>query len=264
MDLAAILTLAGIVLAIGTPALAMLALLRRFKRFVVNDHQWGLLYRDGKFQKHLGPGAHRRFSPPYQVVTLDKRRLLETVAGQEVLTDDNIGLKLSLVAEYRIVDALKVRTEVQSVEQQLHHTIQVAVRKATATRSLDALLADREPIAAEVQAEVAESLAAVGLEVLAVSLRDFMLSKELRAAYAAVPTARKEGEAALERARGEQAALRSLANAARMLKDNPDLLQLRVLQTMAQADGVARTFVLGVPSGGIDLSAPRAVADRSK
>ncbi|MDH3595423.1 MAG: slipin family protein [Rhodospirillales bacterium] len=264
MDLAAILALAGITLAIGVPALALLALLRRFKRFVVQDHQWGLLYRDGRFQKHLEPGAYRRLSPPHQVVTFDKRRSLEIVAGQEVLTGDNIGLKLSLVAEYRVVDPLKVRSEVQSIDQQLHHTIQVAARKAAAKRPLDELLADREPIAAEVHEEIAQSLAVVGLEVLAVSLRDFMLSKELRAAYAAVPTARKEGEAALERARGEQAALRNLSNAARMLKDNPDLLQLRVLQTMAQSDGVARTFVLGVPSGSFDLSAPQAAADRSK
>jgi regulator of protease activity HflC (stomatin/prohibitin superfamily) len=198
------------------------------------------------------------------VVTLDRRRLLEVVAGQEVLTADNIGLKLSLVAEYRVIDPLKVRAEVKSVEQQLHHTIQVAARKAAAKRTLDELLANREPIAAEVQEEIADSLAGVGLEVLAVSLRDFMLSKELRAAYAAVPTARKEGEAALERARGEQAALRNLANAARMLKDNPDLLQLRVLQTMAQSDGVARTFVLGVPSGGVDPSGPGAAAGRPK
>ncbi len=264
MDLAALLTLAGLALAIGVPSLALLALLRRFKRFVVQDHQWGLLYHNGRFQKQLDSGAYRRFSPPYDVVTFDRRRLLATVAGQEVLTNDNIGLKLSLVAEYRITDPLKIRTEVESIEQQLHHAIQVAVRKATATRSLDDLLADREPIAAEVQAEIAGSLAEVGLEVLAVSLRDFMLGKELRAAYAAVPTARKEGEAALERTRGEQAALRNLANAARLLKDNPDLLQLRVLQTMAQSDGVARTFVLGVPPGGIDLSGPRAAPDRSK
>jgi len=263
MDLAAILTLAGIALAIGVPSLAVLKLLRRFKRFVVHDYEWGLLYRNGRFQTHLEPGAYRRFSPPYDVVTLDKRRQLATVAGQEVLTNDNIGLKLSLVAEYRIVDPIKVWTEVQSIEQQLHHAIQVALRKATATRSLDGLLADREPIAAQVQAEIAGSFAEIGLEVLAVSLRDFMLGKELRAAYAAVPTARKEGEAALERARGEQAALRNLANAARMLKDNPDLLQLRVLQTMAQSDGVARTFVLGVPPGGIDLSGPQAAPDRS-
>ncbi len=264
MDLAAILTLAGITLAIGVPAFALIALLRRFKRFVVHDHQWGLLYRNGRFQKQLEAGAYRRFSPPFDVVTLDRRRLLEVVAGQEVLTGDNIGLKLSLVAEYRIVDPLKVRAEVQSIDQKLHHTIQVAARKAAAKRSLDELLADREPIAAEVQEDIVDPLATVGLEVLAVSLRDFMLSKELRAAYAALPTARKEGEAALERARGEQAALRNLANAARMLKDNPDLLQLRVLQTMAQSDGVARTFVLGVPPGGIDLSGPRAAADRPK
>ena len=84
---------------------------------------------------------------------------------------------------------------------------------------------------------VTAAMQPLGVEVAKVYLRDIMLGKELRSSYAAVLAARKDGEAALERARGETAALRSLANAAHMIKDNPDLVQLRLLQAMSSDEG---------------------------
>lgn len=218
----------------------------RWRRFVVHEHQWGLLYKNGKLLRVLGPGAYRLLRPPHRVDTLEKRRQLEVIGGQEVLTQDNIGLKLSLVADYRITDPVSLTTAVESYRGHIHHTVQIAARQAVAAKTLDTLLENREPIAAEVQALVAETLEPLGLEICSITLRDFMLNKETRSSYAALVTARKDGEAALERARGETAALRSLANAARMLKDNPDLLQLRVLQTMAATDSGKQTFVMGV------------------
>lgn len=242
LDLIILIAVSGLVL------VCLYGLKRTLKRLVVHEHDWGLLYRDGKFQKLLEPGACWRFCPPHILVKFDKRRLLEPVLGQEVLTGDNIGLKISLVAEYRIVDPVKLVNEVARHTVHLHNEIQLAAREAVAKRSLEDLLGSRDGIAQEVQDRVAERLAPIGLEILAVTLRDFMLSKEIRASHAAVLTARKEGEAALERARGEQAALRSLANAARLLKDNPDLLQLRVIQAVSAPDG-AKTFVVGLPAG---------------
>ena len=227
----------------------------RWRRFVVHEHQWGLLYKDGKLLRVLDPGAYRLFRPPHLVDTLEKRRQLEVIGGQEVLTQDNIGLKLSLVAEYRITDPVVATSAVENFRAHIHHTVQIAARQAVAARTLDALLENREPIAAEVQAAVAETVGPLGLEIHSVTLRDFMLNKDIRSSYAALVTARKDGEAALERARGETAALRSLANAARMLKDNPDLLQLRVLQTMAATESGNQTFVMGVGAAAAGLSA---------
>ncbi len=126
--------------------------------------------------------------------------------------------------------------------------MQHAVRHALGTRSLDELLADRGAIAADIVGAIGEPMKAVGVEAQAVKLRDLMLGKELRASYAAVLNARKHGEAALERTRGETAALRNLANAARLLKDSPELLSLRLIQAMASPEGAGRTFVVGVPA----------------
>lgn len=242
LDLLILIAAAGLVL------LGFLGLRRTLRRLVVHEHEWGLLYRNGKFRKLLEPGAYWRFCPPHELVRFDKRRILEFVVGQEVLTGDNIGLKISLVAEYRIADPVKLVGEVAHHQVHLHNEVQLAAREAVAKRALEVLLGNRDEIAQEVQGRVVERLSSIGLDVLGVTLRDFMLSKEIRTSHAAVLTARKEGEAALERARGEQAALRNLSNAARMLKDNPDLLQLRVLQAVSAPDG-ARTFVFGLPAG---------------
>jgi len=78
-----------------------------------------------------------------------------------------------------------------------------------------------------------------------------MISGKLKKSFAQVVKARKEGEAALERARGETAALRSLANAARMVQDNPQLMQLRVLQVMGESAG--NTLVVGMPPASLVL-----------
>ena len=86
----------------------------------------------------------------------------------------------------------------------------------------------------------------MGVEIERVSLRALRLPPETRRLYAEIERARLEGQAALERARGEQAALRSLANAARMLKGNPELMNLRVLQALSAANGKRPpTLVLG-------------------
>ena len=80
-------------------------------------------------------------------------------------------------------------------------------------------------------------------------VRDVMVPSELKRAYAGIVAARREGEAALERARGEQAALRALANAGRLLEENPGLLQLRVLQQLGASSGNTIMLGIGGPDG---------------
>ncbi|GAC1639633.1 MAG: hypothetical protein NVS9B14_20910 [Candidatus Acidiferrum sp.] len=92
---------------------------------------------------------------------------------------------------------------------------------------------------------------ALGLKLISADVKDIMFSGEMKKAFAQVIKAQKDGLAALERARGETAALRHLANAARTLNDNPNLLQLRALQSLGESSG--NTLVLGVPNGTIPI-----------
>jgi regulator of protease activity HflC (stomatin/prohibitin superfamily) len=227
---------------------------------IVWDWQWALLYRDGAFVRLLAPGRQWLFRPRDRIVSFDRRRLLAVVAGQDVLTSDSIGVKLSLLAHYCIADPVKLVGAVADHAQELHAALQTALRAAVASRSLDEVLADRDGIASDVKAATVGPLEGSGIAAEAVALRDVMLSRELRTAYAQVVAAKKDGEAALERARGESAALRNLANAAKLLKNNPDLINLRLLQAMSAGRGAAPTFVVGVPQTGADLAA-RAAAE---
>ena len=208
-----------IVVALALASIALYLAGRLFRKTIVHEWRWGLHYKNGKFQEVLTPGAYRWFQPGHEVRLLDRRRQLEIIPGQEVLTQDNVGVKISLVAEYRIDDPVVAMREVEDTAAYLHAAAQVAIREAVGKRGLDELLGDRTAIVAEVQESAVGAMKPMGVEVTSVQLRDIMLGKELRAGYAAVLAARKEGEAALERARGETAALRSLANAARMIKD---------------------------------------------
>jgi regulator of protease activity HflC (stomatin/prohibitin superfamily) len=219
----------------------------QLRHVTVHDYQWGLRYERGQFTGAQPAGAYWLWRKDNEIVVLDKRKQLLPVVGQEVLTRDNVGLKVSVTVDYAVVDPVAAQHGVASLIVYLHDLVQHAIRHALGARSLDELLADRGAIAADIAGAIGEPLKSVGVEAQAVKLRDLMLGKELRASYAAVLNARKQGEATLERTRGETAALRNLANAARLLKDNPELLSLRLIQAMASPEGAGRTFVLGVP-----------------
>jgi hypothetical protein len=110
-------------------------------------------------------------------------------------------------------------------------------------------------LGAEIKDAAAARAAEIGVDILEVQVRDVMLPGEVKRSYAAVLVARKEGEAALERARAETAALRSLANAGRTVADNPGLLQLRILQELGASSG--NTVVFGAPEAGLAPHHPR-------
>ena len=103
----------------------------------------------------------------------------------------------------------------------------------------------------------------IGITVHAVEVKDVMLPADLKRAFGDVLKAKQEGQAALERARGESASLRNLANAARVLEGNPALMNLRVLQSLSAAQSAGNTLVLGVPAGFVPLKNGKASSTQS-
>ncbi len=214
-------------------------------RVTVSEWQWSVPITNGRAGAPLRTGAHWIFPWRTELREFDRRPLLEVVPGQEVLTKDNVGLKLSLVVEAVIADPVALLKGTEYERHHVYHATQLALREVVSGRTLDELLDDRAAIGPDTQALIVAPLAEMGVEIKTVRVRDIMLSKELRDSYAGVLTAKKQGEIALERARAESAALRNLANAARMLKDNPDLLQLRIVQAMTAPESAKNTFVVG-------------------
>lgn len=201
-------------------------------RIVVQEWERVLVYRDGRFETELGPGRHRLRWWRRRWLRIAVRPRLLTVPVQEVLTGDGLSVKVSLTATVRVVAARTWHEAVDSPDAFLYAALQVGLREAVATRTLDELLADRSDVPAQMLRDVAGTAAAVGLEVEQLALRDVIVPAELRRAAADVATARAQGRAALERARSEVAATRALANAAKLVHAQPGLLQLRTLQAV--------------------------------
>jgi regulator of protease activity HflC (stomatin/prohibitin superfamily) len=213
----------------------------------VHDYQRGLRYRRGRFSGLVDPGIHYVLRPFSEIFILDGRPTFLTLEGQEILTADVVPIKVSLAARYVVGDPVAAVTGEQSYALAMRLELQLGLREALAGRTADQLLADRAAIGPAVLERTASRLARMGIELLSVEVRDLMVSGELKRAFAGVVTARKEGEAALERARGETASLRNLANAGRMVEDNPGLLQIRMLQQLGASPG--SSVVLTMPDG---------------
>ena len=221
----------------------------------IQAYEAGLKFNKGALEAVLGPGRYATWPAPVTIQRVDMRQFSTTVSGQELLTGDQLTLRLSAMAIYRVSDAKAYVTVASSPASRLYEEIQIALRRRVAAHALDSLLADRTLIDAGLAEEVQAVVAPLGLTVESVAVRDLNLVGPAKQAFADLWRAQKEGLAALERARGEQASLRALANAARMLKGNPELMNLRLLQALAGAPGrPAPTVVLGGAAGLTPLS----------
>lgn len=198
----------------------------------VMDWERTLLYRDGRFQRVLEPGRHR-VGRRRTTVPVDVRPRIMHVTGQELLTKDGLTLRVSVAATWAVTDPLAFTTGAKNAEHVLYGLLQDAVRSVVAAAPLEELLADRARLSEALAELTGGGLPDLGIEVSAVTIRDVMLPGELRRAAMETVLAKERGRADLERARAEAAALRSLANTARLLEEHPALLHLRTLQVAA-------------------------------
>lgn len=233
---------------------------------IVSEGHVGLLYHKGRFVRVLAPGRHVHWGRLFTIRWVDVRKASLLIAGQDVLTADNVGLKLSLLVTYQVTDPAKAAHDTQNWQADLHNAAQLALRAVVGGVAVEALLNQRLEIGAQLLARVQPEAAKIGINVLAVEVKDVMFPADLKRAFAEVLKAKQEGQAALERARGESAALRNLANAARVLEGNPALMNLRLMQSLSAAQNAGNTLVLGVPGGFVPLKqdAKKAATDNSE
>jgi len=235
-------------------AAVVIVLFRVWKKQIVREYEVGLKYSNGRFAGALGPGAYWMLRWRGDITTLDKRRQSMIVPSQDLITADHIGIKLSLIVAYEVVDPVKASHTVADYKAELYSAAQLALRRVASEFKVEELLTVRSQLGDKLLPDVKAAAESLGLAVHSVDCRDIMFPGDLKKTFAEVLRAQKEGQAALERARGETAALRSLANAARMINDNPGLLHLRTLQAVSGGSG--NTIVLGTSSGIIPVSRP--------
>lgn len=236
-------------------ALAAKLIRESVETVTVWDYQTGLHFKNGRYIESLDSGKHRLWGRGHSVVIYDNRIAELVVQGQELITADSATVKLTAVTQWRIADAMKFHLTVDNAHQALYTRVQLAMRSIVGGLDLDGVIGQKTDFGKALLNEVkADTLEELGVEVLRVEIRDLMLSGELKSAYAGVITARKEAQAHQERARGEAAALRTMANAARAFENNPDLLRLRYLETLKEAGtGYGNQLIIGVPEEWMSL-----------
>lgn len=198
----------------------------------VLGHERALEYVDGVRTRVLEPGRHRAPArATYRRVDLLER--LVTTAPQDVLTADGVSVRVTAALRWKVADPVAYVERVLDPSAVVYLAVQVALRDTLAAVEVDALVRDARRLAGETVVAAARAAAAtVGVEVVDVVVKDVILPPELRSAYSELVTSRTRGQAQLEAARAETAALRSLANGAKLLDEHPALARLKLVQAL--------------------------------
>jgi regulator of protease activity HflC (stomatin/prohibitin superfamily) len=208
----------------------------------------GLFYVDGELREALQPGryAYWKSVASVEVKMIDRRESSMDIPGQEIMTSDKVSLRLNAQVGYRVNDPVKSIESVTDAKEALYRVAQLALRATIGTRELDALLAEKDSVAAELLAEVRKAAADYGIDVLSLGIRDIILPGEMKQLLNQVTEAKKAAEAALITRREEVAGMRSQANAAKILDNNPTLMRMRELEVLERiAESSNMNIVLG-------------------
>jgi len=214
---------------------------------IVTEYERGLDYVMGKFQGLLGPGQY--YVWPFsgrRIQKVDMREQALRIGGQEVLTSEQVPVRLNILVRFRVTDPEKAVHEVTSYHDALHQAVQLAARDVVVARELEQFLQERSALGEAIGGAVSERATEFGVEVVSASIKDAMLDGELKAAYAAKLTAEQEGQAALIEARHQVAVARARANAAKLLAENPAMFAQKQLDVLEKAAGAGHgnTFVV--------------------
>ena len=214
----------------------------------VERNHVGASFQDGDYVETLAPGQYAFWKnvADSKVVEVDMREQALDVAGQEIMTADKVTLRMNALVTYRITDARKAVTVTDGAKQSLYREAQLALRAVVGTRDLDSFLTDKDAVTSEFEEQVRQRAGELGLEVVSVGVRDVILPGDMKDLMNKVTEAKKAAEANLIARREETAAMRSQANTAKLLADNPTLMRLRELEVLEK---VAITGNLNVVLG---------------
>lgn len=201
----------------------------------------GVEYVDGVRTRVLEPGRHR-LPRRARVTTVSLLERLVTVAPQEVLTADGISVRVTAAVRWTVADPVTFLERSDDPAGAVHLAVQLALRDTLVEADADTVVRRaRGELGDVLLAAAREAGAGVGIDVRAVAVKDVLLPTELRAAYAELVATRARGQAQLEAARAQTAALRSLANGAKLLDDHPALARQRLVEALPHGSTLTLT-----------------------
>ncbi len=201
---------------------------------VVPPYHAGLLYYDGKLIETVTPGLYAFWMNTVDVkmVCIDLRERIFEIIGQDVMTADKVTLRMNASFGYQVIDAEKMARTVEDVQQALYREAQLALRNVVGHRELEQFLSDKDEMATEAERILKNRADSYGVKILSFGIRDVILPGEMKDLLNKVTEAKKAAEANLIARREETAAMRSQANTAKLLENNPTLMRLRELEVL--------------------------------
>ena len=215
---------------------------------IVSEYERGVIFRLGRIRGAKGPGLFFIIPVIDKMVRVDLRTQTADIPPQDVITSDNVTVRVNAVAYFNVIDPVK---SVIAIEDYRFGTFQVAqttLRSILGQQSLDDLLGRRDQINAQLQKIIDEVTNPWGVKASLVEVKDVNLPESMRRAMAAQAEAERERRAKVIAALGEKEAAQSLGEAAEVLEAHPAALQLRTLQSMVDISGEQNsTLVFPVP-----------------
>ncbi|HEX5285494.1 MAG TPA: slipin family protein [Polaromonas sp.] len=235
-------------LGLGGVLLPLLLILIASSVRVLREYQRGVVFQLGRFWKVKGPGLVLVIPGIQQMVRVDLRIVTMDVPPQDVISRDNVSVKVNAVVFFRVVDPQKAIIQVEDYLTATSQIAQTTLRVVLGKHELDEMLAERERLNLDVQQILDAQTDTWGIKVTNVEIKHIDLNESMVRAIARQAEAERERRAKVIHAEGEKQAAVALLEAARMLAQQPEAMQLRYLQTMTQVAGDrASTIVFPLP-----------------
>lgn len=211
---------------------------------ILNEYERGVIFRLGRVIKAKGPGIIILIPFVDQMVKVSLRLIVIDVDPQDVITRDNVSVKVNAVIYFRVIDTVKAVIEVENYQYAMTQLAQTTIRSICGQAELDELLSERDKINSQIQEILDTHTDPWGIKVATVELKHIDLPQEMQRAMAKQAEAERERRAKIINAEGEQQAATKLAEAAQIIGDYPMALQLRYLQTMREMSSEQNTTTI--------------------
>jgi regulator of protease activity HflC (stomatin/prohibitin superfamily) len=230
---------------------------------VMREYERAVVLRLGRLVAHRGPGVIFVIPGIEKMLRIDLRTVTMDVPSQDVITRDNVSVKVNAVLYFRVVDPNRAVVEVENYLYATSQLAQTTLRSVCGQAELDQLLSDRERINQQIQAILDAQTDPWGIKVVSIEVKHIDLPQEMQRAMARQAEAERDRRAKVINAEGEFQASARLTEAAAIMGEHPIAIQLRFLQTLVEvASEHSSTIVLPIPvdllSPFVDMAAKRA------
>ncbi|SIO53526.1 SPFH domain, Band 7 family protein [Rhodovulum sp. ES.010] len=231
--------------------LALVVLILAYAIYILREYERGVVFTLGRFTKVSGPGFVLLIPIIQQLVRTDLRMFVEDVPSQDVISRDNVSVKVNAVIYYRIVDPQRAIINVADFEAAVSQLAQTTLRSVLGKHELDEMLAERDKLNADIQEILDRQTDAWGIKVANVEIKHVDIDESMVRAIAKQAEAERLRRARVINAEGEQQAAAKLVEAGEMLAAQPNAMQLRYFNALADiSTDKTNTIVFPLP---IDL-----------